>query len=246
MRKIFVILAVLLLPVLHALATTTNIPWQKANALYTQKEYDSAAFYYEQAAALQQQNATIYYNLGNVYYRLNNIPNAVLYYEKALRIKPDYKEAKDNLLITQSRIKNRIQPTPDIFFVVWWHTLTAGSMSATWAIVSLLLFLLIIVLLIVKRLYKNIPVQLTGILSFIWVLFLFIAFTSAYNSTMHNSAVVMQNDAPLMNNQQKGKPLGLVPEGTTVTVKEEHAGWTEVQLPDGRVGWVQQDVLNKI
>ena len=245
MRKIFVITVILIFPVLHTFAATVNAAWQKANTLYTQKEYDSAAFYYERAAAVQQ-NATIYYNLGNVYYRLNNIPNAVLYYEKALRIKPDYKEAKDNLLVTQSRIKNRIQAMPDIFFVVWWHSLTAGSMAATWAIISLLLFLLIIVLLIARHFNKNIPVQLTGIMSFIWVVFLVFSFTAALHSTMHDSAVVMQNDAPLMNNEQKGKPLGLVPEGTKVQIKEEHTSWAEIQLPDGRVGWVQQAVLNKI
>jgi hypothetical protein len=61
-----------------------------------------------------------------------------------------------------------------------------------------------------------------------------------------NSAIVMENDAPLMNNEQKGKPQSLVPEGTKVELVNEKTGWAEVRLPDGRRGWIQQNLLNKI
>jgi hypothetical protein len=56
----------------------------------------------------------------------------------------------------------------------------------------------------------------------------------------------MQNDAPLMNAEQKGKPLSLIPEGTTVRVKGSKGEYVEVSLPDGRVGWLQQSLINKI
>lgn len=222
--------------------------WLKGNALYQQKEYDSAAYYYEKIAALQPQNATVYYNLGNTYYRLNKIGPAVLNYERALNINPKYKEAKDNLTLTQARIGNRIASGTDIFFVKWWKSTTQGETASTWAVVSLLIFLLVIAALIIKRFRGNairIPSQLVGFLCFVWVVCMGFAVTAAKNKSAGNKAVVMQNDAPLLNGQ-KGKTQSLVPEGTTVEIKDSNDGWVEVLLPDGRRGWMQTSLLNKI
>ncbi len=62
----------------------------------------------------------------------------------------------------------------------------------------------------------------------------------------HTGAVVMQADAPLMNNEQRGKPIALIPEGTSVKIKAEKGAWVEVSLPDGRTGWLDQSVITKI
>ena len=93
-----------------------NAWWQKANRFYQEKNYDSAAAYYTKLAKLNPENPEIFYNLGNTYYRLNKIGFAVLNYEKALKLKPDYRQAQDNLELTQSRISNRIQQSPPTFF----------------------------------------------------------------------------------------------------------------------------------
>ncbi len=113
---------------MHCLAATDNyaFDWQKGNSFYQQRQYDSAAWYYEQISAAKPGNAEVYYNLGNTYYRLNKINYAVLNYERALRLNPDYAEAKDNLLLAQSRITNHIQSAGDIFFISWWQATTHG------------------------------------------------------------------------------------------------------------------------
>src|SRR5581483_6057858 len=115
MKKLFAISAIIISGSLHGLAAGNySTQWQKGTAFYQQMQYDSAAYYFEQVAALKPQNAEVYYNLGNTYYRLNKIALAVLNYQRALHINPDYKEAKDNLALTESRISNHIQPASDI------------------------------------------------------------------------------------------------------------------------------------
>src|SRR5437867_3206445 len=100
MRNIVFIITILLTGAVPSYAAGDhNATWQKGNAFYQQKQYDSAAFYYEQLAALKPQNAEIYYNIGNTYYRLNKIGPSVLNYERALKINPGYKEAHENLLL---------------------------------------------------------------------------------------------------------------------------------------------------
>jgi tetratricopeptide (TPR) repeat protein len=228
-----------------------NAQWQKGAAFYQQSQYDSAAYYFEQIAALKPQNPEVYYNLGNTYYRLNKIAFAVLNYQRALQIKPDYKEAKDNLALTEARISNHIQPTNEIFFLEWWQSITHPIKTTIWSIAALFAFILIIVSLFSRRYGKaghRIPVQVPGIFGFICVCFLILAFAAAKRAQASNQAVVMENDAPLMNSEQKGKPLSLVPEGTTVKILDEKArpGWVEVSLPDGRSGWLQANLIDKI
>lgn len=223
--------------------------WQKANLYYEQKQYDSAAYYYELIAARNPDNAVVYYNLGNTYYRLNLVGPAVLNYEKALHIKPGFKQAEDNLTLTQARISNRIQPMQQIFFLQWWNALTCAGKSGLWATLSIIIFLAIIGLLVARLLKKGprIPQQVLVALVCINALFLLFAVTSAANKANSGRGVVMQNDAPMYASpSQQGKATNLVPEGTTVELLNEKATWIEIKLPDGRVGWIEGELVSHI
>ncbi len=250
MKKQFAITLPFLLCAITMFAASTpyNMWWEKGNRFYQQKQYDSAAYFYEQIAALKPQNAEVYYNLGTTYYRLNKIGPAVLNFERALRLNPDYKEASENLALTQSRISNHIAKGQDIFFITWWQSITNSRKATTWAVLSLIVFLLVIGSLAFKRFNKSkpLPPQLIGILSFVWVIFLLLAFVSSQNATTSIDAVIMQDNAPLMNNDQKGKPQSLLPEGTKVELVNEKTGWAEVRLADGRRGWIQQSLFTRI
>jgi tetratricopeptide (TPR) repeat protein len=231
-------------------ATTPHTEWwSQGNKMYAAKQYAEAAEYYSKIAALNPQDEEVYYNLGNAYYRLNNISMAVLNYEKALKIDPDHKEAADNLLITQSRIKNRIPTAPDIFFVRWWNVWTSAGKATMWAVLSLLVFLSIIAMLALSRMgkLKKLPPAAMFISSLVLCCLLVLAFAAAINKTANDRAVVMQADIRMMSNPGGGgKQQAVVPEGTTVELLGEQAGWAEVQLPDGRTGYMQKDALTKI
>lgn len=246
-KTLFIIFALLFSSTLSFADAPYNAWWQKANNFFQQKEYDSAALYYEKVSALQPQDAAVYYNLGNAYYRLNKIGPAVLNYQRALQIDPKYKEAQDNLTLTEARIGNRIPSGGDIFFVKWWDATTSPQKAGTWAVISLIIFLTVIVILVAKRFRATIkiPGQIVGVLSFLWIVFMAFAVTAANKKVSGNKAVIMQNDAPLLTDP-KGKTQALVPEGTTVRLKETDGSWVEVQLPDGRNGWMQTSLLNKI
>jgi tetratricopeptide (TPR) repeat protein len=246
MKKGLFFLFILLSCFATTYADNNTALWQKANNFYQQKQYDSAANVYESLALSKPANAELYYNLGNTYYRLNNIGRAVLNYERALQIDPSYKDAKENLILTQNRIPNRITSTPDIFFVSWWHSLTTGSKATGWAITCLIIFLAIIIIMLANRfMHSKIPPQAVAILSVILVAFLIVAFTAAGNAKDSGKAVVMRNEVPFTT-AQKSKMEVLVPEGTTVELKSERNGMAEVRLPDGRTGTMAANTLAKI
>lgn len=250
MKKLITVVVILLYTVVNVVfANTTNEDiWSKANKLYNQQQYDSAANLYEQLVTDGYSSAELYYNLGNTYYRLNNISKAVLNYERCLRIAPDNKTAQDNLTLTESRIANRIQPIKEIFFIRWWHNITTGSNATALAISAIVLFLLVLALYTARRLNKlNIKYtsQLLGTLNIVCLTVIILAFVAANNQANHNKAVIMIADTPFMQ-QPNGKAQSYLPEGTSLKIEDNNKEWTEVTLPDGRKGWVSSDMIEKI
>lgn len=226
-----------------------NATWDKANKFYEQKEYDSAVYYYKQLSKTAPRNAEVYYNLGNTYYRLNDIGHSVLNYEKALKYNPDHKKASDNLYLAKSRISNRIQEVPVIFFIRWWRSITKSNLANTYAIIAAGLFILLIVYYSLKRLDKiniDLPTQLSAGILIVSIVFIILGIVSANRVVADNKAVVMQGDAPFTLQPGSSTSQSLIPEGTTVKVTNEDGSWTEVILPDGRTGWMSRSVLSKI
>ena len=73
-RRLLLVAAILFFNI-NAEASPHDKWWEAGNRFYSQKQYDSAAFYFEKIAALKPDDAAVYYNLGNTYYRLNRTGN---------------------------------------------------------------------------------------------------------------------------------------------------------------------------
>lgn len=249
MRKI----VLLFLLFAAAWQTRADIPynawWQKANGFYQEKNYDSAVFYYEKLSSLSPDDAAIFYNLGNSYYKLNNIGKAVLSYERALKIEPGFKNARENLELAQSRISNRILPPEDIFFVRWWKKVTSPSLSGVWAVASLILFLSFLAILAFRRWGKApawLRPQVAGITAFLFLAGVTLAYFSARKNISRYRAVVISGNVPLQENQNGGKTISLVPEGTVVRIQAEKGHSLSIKLPNGSSGWVPAEAVEKI
>jgi tetratricopeptide (TPR) repeat protein len=243
MRYLFKIFMLLLCPVLCQANSNNSIDatsWQRANDLYNQKRYDSALSTYLSLARPELKSSELFYNIGNAYFKLNEVGQAILYYERALLIDPENKAIQDNLTLAQMRITKPIPQLELIFFQRWWHSLLQLMGTNGWALMAFIAFS-ILVALVYRSLRKKINYAGRWI-SFAAVLFLFFLMVSlAAYDRQHNTqrAVILAEQSPILEQPKPGgKISSSAPEGTTVNVLQQKDNYTEIQLPNGRVGWV--------
>lgn len=225
-----------------------NQYWTKANQFYKQKQYDSAAFYYEKIAETKPENAELYYNMGNAYYRLNNIGRSVLNYKRALKIDPDYTFARDNLVLAQSRMKTTSPTSKDIFFIAWWKSLTQPALSEMWAAFALIIFLSLLGISFWTRWRKIYDYKYRGMLYTGGLLFIFILVAAIVSANKHhskNEAVIISSDT-VFKTDMKNQKSEMLSEGTIVECKEHRGDWISIQLNDGREGLVRIESIEKI
>lgn len=224
--------------------------WNKANALYARKNFDSAAIIYQSLLNSNTENATLHYNAGNAYYRLNKIGYAIFHYEKAAHLEPGNKNIDDNLALAKAKVADNMEQGSPIFFVAWWNALKHTVGMNGWAVLTILTFLVLLALIYFSRVKKDdfanagrwialsvVCFMLCGIMS--WV---------AYDEHAHpDTAVVLTTNAVFLQTPQaSGKVIGSLPEGLVIELLEKQTSYYKVALQNGKTGWIAVENLGVI
>ena len=98
---------------------------------------------YEKIKQLGYESEELYYNLGNAYFKSKQLGNAILHYEKALRLAPNNKDIQFNLKLVNSLTVDKIDMIPRIFFMQWWHDFSSIYSSKWWTYIFLALYVLV-------------------------------------------------------------------------------------------------------
>ncbi|MBO4774326.1 MAG: tetratricopeptide repeat protein, partial [Bacteroidales bacterium] len=97
--------------------------WQEANDAYRRKDYGTAVSLYEKLIANEAVSADLYYNMGNACYRLNRLGEALLWYERALRLQPSNADIRANIAFVNSQTVDQMEVLPELFLKRWFSAL---------------------------------------------------------------------------------------------------------------------------
>lgn len=220
-----------------------------ANAAYADGRYDEAATLY-QSMIDEQPNATLYYNLGNAQFKKGELAQAILAYERALRLEPNHKDAQYNLAFAQSRITDNI--VEQDFFVSSWVRAVRNSLSeSTWLILSISLFVLALVGLLLFLLGREPWLRKTAFhIAWVALLFSLIAGLNAASlhkrDTLRNEAIITQGVVNAKSSPDRsGTDLFTVHEGTKVLIRETIGEWSNISVGSNE-GWIRTSCLERI
>ena len=220
-----------------------------ANAAYADGRYDEAAAGY-QALLDEGADATLYYNLGNARFKQGELSQAILNYERALRLRPNYKDAQYNLTFAQSKITDNIVEQ-DFFLSSWLRALRNSLRERTWFILSICLFILGLTGILAFLLGREIWIRKTAFhIAWLALLFSLIAGLNAgslhQRDTLRNEAIITQGVVNAKSSPDRsGTDLFTLHEGTKVTIKESLGEWCNIRVGNNE-GWIKQQNMERI
>lgn len=233
-------------------ASDSNALIEKANKAYQAGFYENAASLYEQVIEQGEVSSSLYYNLGNSYYKANQIPNAILNFERALKLDPNNEDIQYNLKIANNQIVDKIDQLPLLFYIQWWQSLKQLYTSQGWVTVFFIFFTLFFVLAAFFLLSTSIKLRktllTTGIIIMLFAILSFIISYQTYkDASGHREAIVFAPSLPVKSSpEESGIDLFVVHEGLKVEIIDHLSGWEEIKIANGSKGWVRSETIEKI
>ena len=242
------------------------------NAAYEAGAFADAIDRYLEVARGGVANADLYYNLGNAYFKAGDLGRSVLWYERALRIEPRSDDARANLAMVRSLLRDQ-QLIPAQGGVrsaaLAWHRRLSTTESAAVACGFYALFCIAALVLIFRRarpvasIYRRLswvsPARLFGltmtqdlilamaVTAALAVVFAGSAYSKIQDSRAAGRGVVVTEEVAVFSGPSEDATIQFkIHEGTIVSVRDGRSGWVRVDLPGDLSGWVEEDTVDRI
>lgn len=198
-------------------------------------------------------SAQLYYNLGCAYFKNDDMAHAILYFERALKMNPSYSDARFNLELAGSMIQDNIEAVPEFFLSRWMRGLCWSLSSNAWAVLALVLFALTLAMVLLFLLGHSSAALKSGFITAIVAFLLCIscaslAFWQKSDFFKADDAIVTRAVTTVKSSPSadSAKDLFVLHEGTKVKLLDEVGNWRNIELADGRQGWILSSDLEII
>ena len=228
-----------------------EIQKSEADSLYSAGKYQEAITLYQKI--LQRgDNAAIYYNLGNAYYRLHDMGHAILNYERAANREPGDADIRFNLALARSKTVDKIESADGFFLVYWFRSFLNSMNTDQWGRLSIAAFLLTLCGALFYVFGRRISVRKIGFwvaaaMLFLTVVFNIFAYLQRKQYLDNTHAIVMDTGLIKSSPAASGTVLFTLHEGTKVKILDNSMrDWVEIELSDGKSGWMQKADIEMI
>lgn len=239
-----------------ALGTMTfaqNEPlFDQATEAYNVGEYERAIDYYLEILNNGQHSAALYYNLGNSYYKLNEIAPSIYYYEKALLLKPNDPEIKNNLAYAQNMTLDAIEKLPETGLSKIYGSVIGFLSFDQWSYLAIVFMVLFVFFYIA---FYSFNYSSRKRISFvIGIVFLILAIVSVvfaflqYNRfSADQPAIVFAEETSVKSEpNQRSQEAFALHEGTKVHVLDRLNEWKKIKIADGSMGWILEEDIKML
>lgn len=226
--------------------------FKEANRLYQSGNYYEAIENYELLVQQDFNDADLFYNLGNAYYREGQLGMAILYYEKALKLKPGSEDIKHNLAIVNSKVVDKVERLPGFFLFEWWENLLALFTISGWTIAAYTIFILLLFFIGLYYFARSAQEQKIFFYSSIaasalLVLTILLLAINLNRELKIKNGVVVNTSVTV---KQSPDPLGsnafIIHEGLKISVEDNLDEWVKIKIPDGKTGWIKKNNIRII
>jgi tetratricopeptide (TPR) repeat protein len=236
-----------------AQTTYTDSLWTQAAAAYAEGNWQESIDGYLAISDLGLESAALYCNIGSAYFKQGNYPYAILYFERALKLDPSYSDARYNLEVASNLVQDKIDSVPEFILKAWTRDICYVLDSDAWAIIFLILLALTAAMVLLFLLGSRVGMRRLGFFSAIPT---FLICLMALSFSMWQKKDYMTLDSAIITRpvvSVKSSPsaeastdLFILHEGTKVGVIDDVGTWKNIELADGRQGWIKSSDMEVI
>lgn len=252
MKRAIFIFTIFIFSLSGIAAQTPQERYAQAGELYSSGDFSGAAAIYRKLYEEGFRNSDLLYNAGNAFFKTGDYASAILFYERARLVDPADEDIGYNLQIARSRVTDRFETIPQLFFVRWFDFMALLAPTNVWAIIALALF---VAAMLCAVIFLTIARAKGRLLSF-WLAVVALLFSALTVSlALRNDSLVNHNSGAVITCSivtgrsapgDNGSELFIIHSGSKVTVEQELGGFLEVRLPDGHKGWIRSECMEKI
>jgi hypothetical protein len=217
---------------------------------FARQHFRSAAQKLESVAVAGIANGKLEFNLGNCYLQAGDLGRAILHYRRAQRIIPRDPLLADNFALARSRCLTQIpmgRGDSVLRSVFFWHYQTselARTMTCLFSYVGVFMFLQCWT--ITMRRFFWVPAVVCGVIALasgasigaeLWSL------RTAPPAVVTAMDVVVYKGPGASYQKQFEQPLQ---PGVECTLREKRGPWWNIELADGKSGWVESTVVETV
>jgi len=243
------ILTFLLILISFSAQSQNQALFDKANDAYNEGDFNTAIENYLAILEKGQHSAELYFNLGNSYYKLNQVAPSIYYYEKALLLKPNNSEVRNNLAYAQNMTLDAIEIMPETGLSNIYKNVTSFLSFDQWGYMAVL-FMMLFVLLYLGFYFLKYASQkriafissiVSLVIALVSVVFAFLQY-SDFNADQ--PAIVFDNEVKVSSEPNKrSQVVFTLHEGTKLNVLEELKDYKKIRIADGQTGWLTSDSI---
>lgn len=233
------------------LAKEVEVFFVRGNESYQAGNYKVAIKEFEKILNSDYESWEVYYNLGNAYFKDGQTAKAILNFERAKKLNPKDEDINYNLELANLAIVDRIQELPQFFLFKWASTIAHSINLKVLGGITLSTYLLLIFLTVFRIYLKSPQLQRAAFVSIIAASVTLTVFTGLFVMRIFENetkveAIVIKDRVDV-----KSAPGGLTEvftlhEGVKVQIKDHSETWVKIRLADGKIGWLEADVLETI
>ncbi len=226
--------------------------FQQGNEFYREGEYSKAVECYLEINRRGYESGPLYFNIGNCFYKLDEYGKAILFYERAKKLMPRDEELEFNLKLANLSVVDKIEPLPKFIlfrlFDGFVHLVPKPFLLG----IVVIFYLLCMTFLIIRILLQNeslrvLFLRICILFLVLVVIFGFSLFKQITEEGKKDEAVIMAEEVNVMGAPSEGATtLFTLHQGTKVGIDKVSGDWLEIVLADGKVGWVEKEILERI
>lgn len=228
--------------------------WTAGVEAYSAGDWTEAGEAWQRIESIGLESEQLYCNIGDAFYKSGDIARAVLYYERALKLNPSYSDARHNLEFVRAQVPDKIDEIPEFFLSAAGRKLCYALSSDTWAAIFIVLLAVCLAMLLLYLRGYGKAVRRTG---FIMAIVSFALAAVCFSSAMYQKSSYFRNDAAVVvravapaksspGADATARDLFILHEGTKVRLLDRVGDWFNVELADGRQGWMRASELEII